>query len=182
MPIIHTQFKASTDDLRFRHFQQWRVDCDAIPFYPCLSRQISHLLKCLNELRATIGVSTVVECVDTNENALEGLKKGLNFSKSKHKYEIIHQNLLKRPIDRKLLNEMDTIVLNPPSKGAKKQINEIVKSDVKKLAYVSCNFKTFENDANVLVSNDFVIDWIKPIDQFPYTNHLEIVAKFIKTG
>ena len=48
------------------------------------------------------------------------------------------------------------------------------------VVYVSCNFKTFERDAKVLISNDFMIDWIKPIDQFPYTNHLEIVAKFVK--
>ena len=78
------------------------------------------------------------------------------------------------------LNEVDTIVLNPPFKGAKNQINEIVKSDVNILVYVSCNLKTFERDAKVLLSDDFMIDWIKPIDQFPYTNHLEIVAKFVK--
>ncbi len=71
-------------------------------------------------------------------------------------------------------------VLNPPSKGAKNQINEIVKSDVNKVVYVSCNFKTFERDAKVLLSKDFMIDWVKPIDQFPHTNHLEIVAKFVK--
>ena len=60
------------------------------------------------------------------------------------------------------------------------QINEIVKSNVNIVVYVSCNFKTFERDAKVLLSNDLMIDWIKPIDQFPYTNHLEIVAKFVK--
>ena len=47
----------------------------------------------LNQITKTI-------CVDANKDALEGLK----FNKSKHKYEIIHQNLLKRPIEKKLLN------------------------------------------------------------------------------
>ena len=50
------------------------------------------------------------------------------------------------------------------------------------VVYVSCNFKTFERDAKVLLSKDFMIDWVKPIDQFPHTNHLEIVAKFVKIG
>ena len=89
-------------------------------------------------------------------------------------------SLLKRPVEKQLLNEVDSIVLNPPFKGAKNQINEIVKSEVNIVVYVSCNFKTFERDAKVLLSNDFMIDWVKPIDQFPYTNHLEIVAKFVK--
>ena len=127
----------------------------------------------LNQITKTI-------CVDSNKAALEGLSKGLKFNTSKHKYEIIHQDLLKRPIEKKLLNEVDSIVLNPPFKGAKNQINEIIKSDVDIVVYVSCNFKTFERDAKVLLSNDFMIDWIKPIDQFPYTNHLENVAKFVK--
>ena len=129
----------------------------------------------LNQFTTTI-------CVDTNETALEGLRKGLNFNKSKYKYKVIQQDLLKIPVEKKIINEVDSIVLNPPSKGAKNQINEIAKSYVKIVVYVSCNFKTFERDAKILLSNNFMIDWIKPIDQFPYTNHLEIVAKFVKIG
>ena len=129
----------------------------------------------LNQITTTI-------CVDSSKTALEGLRKGLNFNKSKHEYKIINQDLLKIPIEKKLLYEFDSIVLNPPSKGAIKQINEIAKSFVKMVVYVSCNFKTFKRDAKVLLCNNFMIDWIKPIDQFPYTNHLEIVAKFVKIG
>ena len=44
----------------------------------------------LNQITTTI-------CVDSNNALLEGLKKGLNFNKSKHKYKIIH-DLLKRPV------------------------------------------------------------------------------------
>ena len=32
-------------------------------------------------------------------------------------------------------------------------------SDVNIVVYVSCNFKTFERDAKVLLSNDFMIDY-----------------------
>ena len=121
-----------------------------------------------------------IVCVDTNIDALEGLKKGLSLNKSKNMYEIIHQDLLKRPIKKNILNGIDTVVLNPPSKGAKNQVYEIAVSDVNMVVYVSCNFKTFERDAKILLENNFIIDWIKPIDQFPHTSHLEIVTKFSK--
>ena len=73
----------------------------------------------LNQITKTI-------CVDSNKAALEGLNKGLKFNKSKHKYEIIHQDLLKKPIEKKLLNEVDSIVLNPPFKGAKIKLMKLL--------------------------------------------------------
>ena len=56
----------------------------------------------LNQISTTI-------CVDSNKDALEGLNKGLNFKTSKHKYEILPQDLLKKPIDKKLLHEVDSL-------------------------------------------------------------------------
>ena len=73
---------------------------------------------------------------------------------------------------------MDSIVINPPAKGAFKQVKEIIKSSVKIVVYVSCNINSFERDAILLLNNGYELEWLKPIDQFPNTNHLEIVSKF----
>ena len=72
------------------------------------------------------------------------------------------------------------IVLNPPSKGAKKQLKEVILSNVPNIVYVSCNLKTFARDAKFLLENGYSLEWLKPIDQFPNTMHLEIVSKFIE--
>ena len=59
-----------------------------------------------------------------------------------------------------------------------KQVKEIIKSCVKIIVYVSCNINSFERDALILLNNGYEMEWLKPIDQFPNTNHLEIVSKF----
>ena len=96
------------------------------------------------------------------------------------KNKIIDQDFLSLPIHHETLNDMDAIILNPPSKGAKKQLKEVILSNVPNIVYVSCNLKTFARDAKFLLENGYSLEWLKPIDQFPNTMHLEIVSKFIE--
>ena len=49
------------------------------------------------------------------------------------------------PLTGEVLKEMDSIVINPPAKGAFKQVNEIIKSSVKIVVYVSCNINSFNS-------------------------------------
>ena len=64
--------------------------------------------------------------------------------------------------------------------GAKKQLKEVILSNVPSIVYVSCNLNTFARDAKFLLENGYRLEWLKPIDQFPNTMHLEIVSKFIE--
>lgn len=82
------------------------------------------------------------------------------------------------PIDD--LHKYDMIVINPPRNGAEPQINHIAKSNVSSVIMVSCNPKTFSRDAKILSDGGYKLDKIIAIDQFHYTQHLEIVAHFIK--
>mgnify|MGYP001273711433 CR=1 FL=1 len=61
-----------------------------------------------------------------------------------------------------------------------KQLKEIILSNVTNIVYVSCNLNTFFRDAKFLLENGYSLEWLKPIDQFPNTMHLEIVSKFIE--
>jgi 23S rRNA (uracil1939-C5)-methyltransferase len=45
---------------------------------------------------------------------------------------------------------------------------------------VSCDAATFARDAKILIDGGYKLDSVTPIDQFRYSYHVEIVAKFKK--
>ena len=49
-----------------------------------------------------------------------------------------------------------------------------------RLAYVSCNPKSFARDAKVLAAAGLVLECVSPVDLFPGAMHLELVAAFAK--
>jgi 23S rRNA (uracil1939-C5)-methyltransferase len=46
------------------------------------------------------------------------------------------------------------------------------------IAAVSCNPITFARDAKILVDAGYRLDWVQVIDQFRWSSHVELAAKF----
>jgi 23S rRNA (uracil1939-C5)-methyltransferase len=46
------------------------------------------------------------------------------------------------------------------------------------IAAVSCNPDTFARDAALLVDGGYRLDWVQPVDQFRWSPHVELVARF----
>mgnify|MGYP006286452267 CR=1 FL=1 len=73
------------------------------------------------------------------------------------------------------------IVVDPPRSGLdKKSLRRIlgIKSSV--IVYVSCNPTTMARDANTICNAGYDITDIQPLDMFPQTFHIEMVARFEK--
>ena len=72
--------------------------------------------------------------------------------------------------------KLDAVIVDPPRKGLdNKTIENLINTKPKKIVYVSCNPATLVRDLHML-ENTFNIKQIKPIDNFPYTNHVESVT------
>jgi 23S rRNA (uracil1939-C5)-methyltransferase len=78
------------------------------------------------------------------------------------------------------LNNFDAIVFDPPRQGAEAQAREIVKSKVKTVVAVSCDATTFARDARILIDGRYRLVTVTPVDQFRYSHHVELVAKFVR--
>jgi len=144
------------------------------------SRKVADLFCGSGTLAIPISQNAEIFCADSNQSSLSGLIEALKQQQNLNNNKIINQDLLSLPISHKTLKDMDAIILNPPSKGAKKQLKEAILSNVPSIVYVSCNLNTFARDAKFLLENGYRLEWLKPIDQFPNTMHLEIVSKFIE--
>ena len=85
----------------------------------------------------------------------------------------------KDPMDKYLENK-DIVVVDPPRKGLNETlINSLIKSNIKRIVYVSCNPATLARDLTLL-KDTYSIGTITPVDMFPYTTHVECVVALEK--
>ena len=72
------------------------------------------------------------------------------------------------------------MVFDPPRAGAPAQAAALADSAVPALVAVSCSPGSFARDAATLAAGGYRLDWVRPVDQFPWTPHLELAAKFTR--
>lgn len=74
----------------------------------------------------------------------------------------------------------DIVIVDPPRKGISQDlIDSLIKNNVKKIVYVSCNPATLARDLNIL-KEYYDINDIQPVDMFGWTTHVEIVVILTK--
>lgn len=88
------------------------------------------------------------------------------------------RDLFRRPLLAGELNRHAAAVIDPPRAGAEAQCRELAKSDVPRIAFVSCNPVTFARDARILIEAGYVLDRIDVVDQFRWSAHVELAAAF----
>lgn len=74
----------------------------------------------------------------------------------------------------------DIIITDPPRNGMdEKVVNQILKIAPKRVVYISCNPATQARDL-LLMSSQYDVTKIQPVDMFPHTHHIENVVLLIK--
>ena len=91
------------------------------------------------------------------------------------------RDLFRSPLTTHELNQVNLVLLDPPRAGALAQITEIAKSTVSKVIMISCNPKTAARDSAILCQAGFNLQKIIPVDQFTYSNHIELVSIFLRS-
>jgi 23S rRNA (uracil1939-C5)-methyltransferase len=90
------------------------------------------------------------------------------------------RDLFRRPLVAAELARFDAVVFDPPRQGAQAQARALAESTVPIVIAVSCNPATFARDARVLVDGGYRFGAVTPVDQFRYSPHVEIVARFAR--
>lgn len=131
------------------------------------------------------GLGTFALALPGKVHAAEGARDAiLALSQAARQHQravsIEHRDLFRRPLTAKELARFDGAVIDPPRAGAKEQCAELAASGVPRIAFVSCNPATFARDAKLLVDGGFALDWIRPVGQFRWATHVELVARFTR--
>jgi len=72
---------------------------------------------------------------------------------------------------------IDIISVDPPRKGLdKKVVDTIIKSNIRKVVYVSCNGATLTRDLKLFIEGGFELKKVKLCDMFSKTAHCEVVV------
>lgn len=77
-----------------------------------------------------------------------------------------------------LEDSFNKVLLDPPRSGALQVVQQLTRSNVNKIVYVSCNPVTLARDSLHLVEAGFSVSKTGVIDMFPHTNHVESIALF----
>ena len=88
------------------------------------------------------------------------------------------RDLFRRPLSPDELEFYDAVVFDPPRAGAAAQAAALAQSKVSTVVAVSCNPATFARDARLLVDGGYTLCRVVPIDQFVWSQHIEIAALF----
>lgn len=90
------------------------------------------------------------------------------------------RDLEEQPLDPAALSRFDAVLLDPPRGGARAQSERLAASGVATVAYVSCHPGTFARDARILADGGYELVAVTPLDQFLWSHHLELVARFAR--
>ncbi len=92
----------------------------------------------------------------------------------------IVRDLFRAPLLPDELKDVDLVVIDPPRAGAKAQIEQIAQTNVPNIVMISCYPPTAARDARILTDAGWQLKRVVPVDQFTWSNHIEIVCFFHK--
>ncbi len=80
-------------------------------------------------------------------------------------------------IEPELFSDITCAIVDPPRAGLHpKALKQLISINLPRLVYISCNPSTFARDAAKLVDSGYEISSVTPVDMFPHTMHIELVA------
>ncbi len=120
------------------------------------------------EILAVEGDSAMMAALDKGWRQAEGLKRVTTETR----------DLFRRPLEPDEFKSVQAVVIDPPRAGAEAQTRTLAASKVPVIAAVSCNPVTFARDARILTGAGYRLDWVQPVDQFRWSSHVELAARF----
>ena len=120
--------------------------------------------------------TATVHAVEADPDALEALSAAAR--REQRRVTVERRDLDRRPLLADELADFQAVVFDPPRAGAKAQSAMLAESAVPVVVGVSCNPATWARDARTLIAGGYRLERVSPVDQFPWSRHVELVSAF----
>jgi 23S rRNA (uracil1939-C5)-methyltransferase len=141
------------------------------------ARSIGDLFAGVGPFALRLAESAKVMAADQDADAIAALQDAAKTPRLKP-ITAERRDLFARPFVARELARLDAVVFDPPRQGAQIQARELAASPVPIVVAVSCNPLTLARDARILVDRGYRLTRVTPVDQFLYSAHVELVARF----
>ena len=133
-------------------------------------------LSLADKVKEVYGMELVPEAIeDAQFNALTNKIENAHYEVGKA------ETVMKKWQDKGV--KPSVIVVDPPRKGLDARfIASAIDMEPAKLVYISCNPATFARDAKLFAESGYEVKKVQPVDLFPQTHHVELVALLAPKG
>ncbi len=146
------------------------------------AKRIADLFAGLGTFSLPLAATASVHALDADAVALAALRAAANAAGLAGRVTTARRNLFRDPVTARELAGFDAVVFDPPRAGAAAQAAELARSDVPVAVGVSCNPVSFARDAASLASGGYRLEGVTPVDQFLWSEHVELVGVFRRSG
>jgi 23S rRNA (uracil1939-C5)-methyltransferase len=144
------------------------------------AREIADLFAGVGPFALRLAERMRVTAVDSDQAAIAALRRAAETTPGLKPIATEIRDLFRRPLIAAELKRHDCVVFDPPRQGAEAQARALAASAVPAIIAVSCNPMTFARDARILIDGGYRLIQVTPVDQFLYSFHVELVARFIR--
>jgi 23S rRNA (uracil1939-C5)-methyltransferase len=144
------------------------------------ARNVADLYCGLGAFTFTLARKAAVTAAELDKISLAGLRQAARKTQGIKPITAMRRDLSREPLSWMELKPFDAVVFDPPRAGAIEQARALAKSRVPIVVAISCNPVSFAKDARALLDGGYVLADLLPIDQFTYSPHVELAAKFVR--
>lgn len=119
-----------------------------------------------------------IHAVEGEEAPVRALEAAANAAGQRVTAEV--RDLARRPLLAPELKKFQAVLFDPPRAGAAAQAELLAEAGPPRVVAVSCNPATLARDLEILVKAGYRVESVTPIDQFPFSAHLEAVAVLVR--
>ena len=142
------------------------------------ARKITDLFAGVGTFALPLAERAEVHAVESEAAMLAALDKGARAAEGLRRVTVETRDLYRRPLEADEFKGVEAVVIDPPRAGAEAQTRTLAAAKIPVIAAVSCNPVTFARDAKVLVNAGYSLDWVQVVDQFRWSAHVELAARF----
>jgi 23S rRNA (uracil1939-C5)-methyltransferase len=142
------------------------------------AKRVADLFAGIGPFALRLAARARMMAADSEASAIEALKRATATATGLKPVKASVRDLFRRPFMAVELKSFDAVVFDPPRQGAERQARELAMSAVSLVVAVSCDAMTFARDARILADGGYQLIVVTPVDQFRYSHHVELVAKF----